>query len=147
MTNRPFLAHFGSAAVDRGAGPRQREDAIMRERLLGLEVDARQRLRAQSLDRIAIDFAHRAIDVARLRALTLDGKCTTAAAPAVEPVAAESWGQMRGFGAPSLGGAGGGTLARQTARSCRRSDRRSASSIASDSRAMPCSICLGDSAA
>ena len=66
MTNRPFFAHCGSW---RSIGAPGRASAKMRscgKRLVGLERDARQRLRAQPLDRIAIDLADRGHRVARL---------------------------------------------------------------------------------
>ena len=50
-----LLRPFRLVRIDRRARPRQREHAIERKRAAGLELDARQRLRAQALDRIAVD--------------------------------------------------------------------------------------------
>ena len=71
-----LLAPFRLAGVERRAGAHQREDAIMRKRLLGLQVDAWERLRAQSLDRIAIDILQNRHRRATLSYNDLAGKCT-----------------------------------------------------------------------
>jgi hypothetical protein len=61
-----FLGPFRIVPVDRGAGPDQGKNAVMRERFVSVEDDVRQGLRAQSLDRITIDLADRDHNVAGL---------------------------------------------------------------------------------
>ena len=92
MTNRPFFAHFGSSRSIGAPGRASAKIAVVRKRPVGLERDASTWLGAQSLDRIAIDLADRAITSARLPRAAPGAACTATRGAPLEPVAAESWG-------------------------------------------------------
>ena len=143
---QPLLAHLGSLVSNGAPG---RTSAKMRswgKRHPGFQFYPGQRLRAQSLDRIAVDILQDRDLPLPCRAVISRRQCTRRHA-GVEPVVAESRGA-------SIRGCAPDGAARQhpwTAGKNRAvmsvAGSSMASSMASDSRAIPFSICLRDSAA
>jgi len=70
-----LLGPFGRLRIDRRVGPSQREHPVRRKRPPSIEKDARQRLRAQPLDRIAVDAGDDGHVGATLRARMFSRHC------------------------------------------------------------------------